>query len=248
MQELCRKTEYRCAFLDSLRGLTVISMVLYHAMWDLTWFWDMDMLWFKGTGGYLWQQITCCTFFLLSGFCSAMGRKTIKRGVFLLFLGTAISLVTMIVMPEQKILFGVLTLLGSCMILVGLMKPFLLKWSAGAGMVIAFLLFAITKPINQGALGLFSKELFVLPEGLYRNYFTAYLGFPHEGFFSTDYFSLMPWGFLFFAGFFLYKICGKRVMETKWKGIALLNMTGRHALLIYVVHQPFIYMIVSLFR
>ena len=87
MQEQCQKTEYRCAFLDSLRGLTVISMVLYHAMWDLVWFLDMDMRWFEGNGGYIWQQITCCTFFVLSGFCSAMGRQTIKRGGFLLFLG-----------------------------------------------------------------------------------------------------------------------------------------------------------------
>ncbi len=251
MQVLIQKTEKkeRCALLDTLRGLTVISMVLYHAMWDLCYLFDLQAPWFKGTSGYLWQQITCCMFVLLAGFCAAMGRHTVRRGAFLLLLGAGITLVTLIFMPEEKILFGVLTLLGSCMFLTGIGKSFLLKIPAGTGLIASSILFAVTKPINQGSLGVFSKEVLELPEWLYRNYFTAYLGFPQEGFFSTDYFSLMPWAFLFFAGFFLYRICGKQIVSVKWKGLSVLNFIGRHSLAIYVVHQPLIYMLLQrLFR
>ena len=34
---------------------------------------------------------------------------------------------------------------------------------------------------------------------------------------------------------------GKYLPKATWKGIPLLNFIGRHALEIYVVHQPLIY-------
>ena len=36
-----------------------------------------------------------------------------------------------------------------------------------------------------------------LPQALYASYTTAYLGFMPKSFFSTDYFPLLPWLFLF---------------------------------------------------
>ena len=43
---LLQKTEKieRCALLDTLRGLTVISMVLYHTMWDLCYLFGWKVL------------------------------------------------------------------------------------------------------------------------------------------------------------------------------------------------------------
>ena len=41
-----------------------------------------------------------------------------------------------------------------------------------------------------------------IPREFYRNYLTAYLGFPQPGFFSTDYFPILPWFFLFLCGLF----------------------------------------------
>ena len=247
---LLQKTEKieRCALLDTLRGLTVISMVLYHAMWDLCYLFGWKVLWFKEIGGYLWQQATCCAFILLAGFCAAMGRHTVRRGIYVLLLGTGITLVTMVFMPKERILFGVLTLLGSCMFLTGLLKPYLLKIPSWSGLLLSGALFMVTRPINQGGLGVFSKVLAALPEGLYRNHFTAYLGFPHEAFFSTDYFSLMPWIFLFFVGFFLYQVCGKNILAIHWRGIGWVNVIGCHSLLIYVVHQPLLYALLNVWN
>ncbi|MBQ7084474.1 MAG: DUF1624 domain-containing protein, partial [Anaerotignum sp.] len=48
MQAIIRKKDIsgRTALLDCLRGFTVISMVLYHAMWDMVNLFDFQVPWF----------------------------------------------------------------------------------------------------------------------------------------------------------------------------------------------------------
>lgn len=243
MQRIIGKKELsdRCALLDCFRGFTVISMVLYHAMWDLVNVFDFHAPWFHGAWGFVWQQVTCCSFILLSGFCSAFGKHTLKRGGMVFALGAAVSFITLIFMPKERIVFGVLTLIGSCMMLVGVSKDFLMKIPAVLGLFACLFLFIFTRGVNGGTIGFFSHEVMELPRWLYQNYFTAYLGFPHEAFWSTDYFSIVPWLFLFLSGFFLFRIWGGKILSNRWKGIPSVNLIGRRALLIYVLHQPIIY-------
>lgn len=231
----------RCALLDTLRGFTVINMVLFHAAWDLVYMFGVNWQWYHGTGAYIWQQCICWTFIFLSGFCAGLGKHTIRRGAIVFGLGAAITLITALFMPEELILFGVLTLIGSAMLLTGACKPALQKIPAPLGLALSAGLFVLTRPVNRGALGLLDHPLLSLPDGLYRNVVTAYFGFPQPGFFSTDYFSLIPWLFLFLSGYYLYQLAGQRILGIRWQGIRPLNWIGRHALEIYAVHQPVIY-------
>lgn len=231
----------RCALLDTLRGLTVISMVVFHAVWDLVFLFGMDWEWYFGQGAYIWQQSICCTFIALSGFCSGMGEHTLRRGAVVFAMGAAVTLVTLLFMPEELIVFGVLTLIGSCMMLVGVLKKFLRKLPAVPALTAAVLLFGFTRHVDDGYVGLWTLQAAKLPEWLYQNYLTAYFGFPQRGFHSEDYFSLLPWVFLFLAGFFVYQLWGEKILQVRWKGIPGLNFIGRHALEIYMVHQPAVY-------
>ena len=231
----------RCALLDVLRGVTVLNMVFFHAMYDYVYVFGNPAAWFTGRGAFIWQQAICCTFITLSGFCAAMGKHTVRRGAIVFALGAAVTLVTLLFMPEELIVFGVLTLIGSCMLLVGAAKPFLQKVPAAAGLPLSFALFAFTRLVNGGALGIFFHPLVKLPAGLYRDYITAYFGFPFPEFVSSDYFSLIPWLFLFLTGFYLHGLCGKQILAVRWQGIPVLNFIGRHALEIYVIHQPVVY-------
>jgi uncharacterized membrane protein len=73
--------------------------------------------------------------------------------------------------------------------------------------------------------------------------FSTYLGFPEKGFWSTDYFSIFPWIFLYIIGYFGYSIL-KRKEWLGWarKGIyPPLGFIGRHSLFFYMIHQPVIY-------
>ena len=58
----------RLALLDSLRGLTLISMILYHACWDAVYLLGANWPWYGSRAAYIWQQSICWTFIMLSGF------------------------------------------------------------------------------------------------------------------------------------------------------------------------------------
>ena len=240
-EEMQKPVRSRSGLLDSLRGLTVINMVLFHAMYDLVFIFGIQAGWFHGIGARIWQQAICCTFITLSGFCAALGKHTVRRGLIVFGIGAAVTLVTLLFMPEELIVFGVLTLIGSCMLLTGALKSALLKIPPAVGLAVSFALFGFTRSAGNGGLGIFFHKLITLPEWLYHDYLTAYFGFPQPGFRSSDYFPLIPWLFLFLSGFFLYGLCGKKLLSLPWKGIGGLNFIGRHALEIYVVHQPVIY-------
>ena len=238
---VCRSR--RIAALDTLRGLTLVSMIAYHACWDLVYLFRMDWDWYRGTGAYIWQQSICWTFILLSGFCWALGRHPLRRGLTVFACGAAVTAVTMLFMPEEQILFGVLTLIGSSMLLMIPAERAVRRIPAGAGLAGSLVLFALLRNVNRGTLGFEGLILAELPAGLYRDQLTAYLGFPGPGFFSTDYFSLLPWFFLFLAGYFLRRLLERPMAE--WDPDTLrcppLAALGRRSLAVYMVHQPVVY-------
>lgn len=80
-----------------------------------------------------------------------------------------------------------------------------------------------------------------LPQALYASYTTAYLGFMPKSFFSTDYFPLLPWLFLFWAGYFLHHLVGRERLAPLRKSVCPpLGWMGRHSLVLYLLHQPVI--------
>ncbi len=101
----------RYQVLDTIRGCALVSMILYHACWDLVYLFGMDWPWYHGFAAYVWQQSICWTFILLSGYCFALGRHQFRRGLTVFFCGALITAVTWTLMPENLVLFGVLTLL-----------------------------------------------------------------------------------------------------------------------------------------
>lgn len=107
----------RSGTLDTLRGLTLLSMMAYHGCWDLVYLRGLPWSWYHGFWAYVWQQSICCTFILLSGYCWQMGRHPLRRGLMSFGGGLAVSLVTALAMPEDPVRFGVLTFLGTAMLL-----------------------------------------------------------------------------------------------------------------------------------
>ena len=226
--------------LDTVRGVCILSMVAYHGMYDLVDIFGLPSAWYTGLPGYIWQQSICWTFILLSGMCWQLSRRHVKRGLLLVGCGAAITLITWLVMPSQRILYGVLNLLGlSALLLIPLDKVFR-KIPAWAGLVGALLLFALTKNVSRGSLGFEGLVLCRPPRWLYATDLLAVVGFPSPSFWSTDYFPLLPWFFLFCAGYFLWSLLDKspRAKELLRPGLRPLSFLGRHSLVIYLIHQP----------
>ena len=93
----------RIASLDALRGLTLVSMIAYHACWDLVYLFHADWDWYRGTGAYIWQQSICWTFILLSGFCFSLGRRPLRRGLTVFGCGWVVTLVTVLLRHEEHL-------------------------------------------------------------------------------------------------------------------------------------------------
>ncbi|MBQ8816568.1 MAG: DUF1624 domain-containing protein [Lachnospiraceae bacterium] len=233
----------RYHLLDNLRGVTLVSMMLYHAMWDLVYMFGIEIRWYDSNVGYVWQQSICWTFIMLSGFCWSLGRRKLRRGLEVFGLSVIISLVTIFVMPDNLILFGVLSAIGTAMLVMIPLEKWFCKINPYIGLIFCIALFAITRNVNSGTLGFEGWELCTLPETWYRNLFTAYLGFPPEDFWSCDYFSVFPWIFLYQTGYFLYKIFEKKdlLQYLFGKKLPIVSWLGRNSLIVYALHQPVIY-------
>ena len=239
----------RVYWIDNVRAIAMISMIIYHAVWDLVYLYGMDWSWYRSEAAFFWQQSICWTFILLSGFCWSFSKNPSKQGLIVSGAGMIVSAVTLVFSYESRILFGVLTLIGAAALCLIPLKRVFDRIPAAIGALVMFLLFAVTYHINDGTLGFFRVEMIELPEVLYGNLFATFLGFTEKYFFSADYFSVFPWVFLYFTGYFLYKLWSmKKLPDAKCldKNIPFLTKIGKKSLIVYMLHQPIIYILLEL--
>ena len=244
-------TEKRLHLLDGIRGIVLISMIAYHFSWNMVYLYGARWTWYRSNAAYVWQQSICWTFIVLSGFCWSMSRNHVKRGLMVFGGGAVVTAVTLLFMPENRVVFGVLTLIGSSMLLMIPLEKLRKHLLPEIGLAISFVLFLLFRNINQGYLGFEDLKIVALPEDWYCNLVTTYAGMPAPGFYSTDYFSLLPWFFLFVTGYFLYGIFQKyQLLKCKIlkKKIPFADFLGKHSLLVYLLHQPVLYGTLEILR
>lgn len=238
-----RVTGTRYRLLDVVRGVTLLNMMAYHLLYDLVYIFGVAMPWYISTTGYVWQQAICWTFIFLSGISCNFSHGNAARGARLLLFGAAMTLVTWLAMPEQLVVFGVLSLLGCSGIIYALLEKSLKKISAKLGLTVSMAAFLFTKGVPSGFVGVGDIPLIRLPNGWYSVYAMFPVGFPTADFYSSDYFSIVPWIFLYFAGFFFWRALRNRSpFELRRAGkLPVLELIGRNTLPIYLAHQPLIY-------
>lgn len=260
----------RLHLVDEYRGFWIVNMIVYHGIWDLVYIFGCNWQWFRSDVAFIWQQWGCWSFIFISGFCWQMSRHHIKRGLQVFLAGLVITVVTLVFMPSSRVIFGVLTLLGSSMLL---MVPFdklykicerRVSGFSLMGAIASFVIFLFVYPVNDGYFGVAGIKMIELPSGLYSNLLGSYLGFTEPGFWSTDYFSILPWFFMYLVGYFTYSFCMKPRCQTSDASLALetqtavgilsksicppLGWVGRNSLIIYMLHQPVIYSILTLWN
>lgn len=230
----------RIHLMDEIRGFAVLCMIFYHGFYTLAYLygigWGLVLLRFFLPA----EPFFAGAFIFISGISSNLSRSNVKRGAKLCLVALAVSGVTAIVVPDELIVFGILHFLSLCMILYGLCKPWIdrLPFSWWEIAVCVFL-YLCTMDISRGVV------FFVLhlPAALYQTDFLFPLGIPGPGFRSSDYFPLLPWIFVFFAGGFFGKLAaaGRFPAFALKSRVPFLSWMGRHALILYIVHQPVIY-------
>lgn len=214
----------RAKLLDTLRGFSIILVIIHHALYDFIVFLDAPQ-WLESIrtaiffGAYI--------FILLCGICCNYSRSNLKRGVKTLALAMIITLVTGVM--NMVIRFGILHFLAFCMIFYAFTEKMWKNAPRLPTMATALLLFLLTYKLQFG----------VVTE--YRHLWM--FGLTYRGFYSSDYFPILPWVFIFVIGVIL----GQYIKEDRAPDavydfeIKPLSFIGRHSLVIYIVHQPILY-------
>lgn len=248
--EVKSKEKTRIILLDEVRGFAVICMVIYHALYTLGYV-------FEYTGAVTLleffmplEPIFAAAFIYISGICTKLSRSNLRRGAILLVIALGVNLFTAVFIPSFVIAFGVLNLLSVCMIFYGLFGKALKKLNPILGFGISLAIFSLTWGITDGFVGFFSVPLIRLPKSIYSAGVLFPFGFKYPGFYSSDYFPIFPWFFAFTAGAFSAEYFSKFAMP---KGLCKSRVpffasAGRHALIIYIAHQPIIFILAYIIK
>lgn len=228
---------------DVVRTLAIVMMATYHVGWDLDYLVPgipIDPF----SGGWRALQVATGSLFLFvvgvslaisEGRSRARGvgaraayLRHVRRAVEVLAAGLLVTVVTLVALgPEDAVRFGILQCIGVSMLIVPLARP--LGPAAallGVGAIVAGL--AID--------GLDGPTAWLMPIGLV----------PQSAELGVDYYPLLPWiGPVLIglsAGLALYP-AGRRGRLTAWlsvepRGARAAGALGRHALPVYLVHQP----------
>lgn len=234
--------ENRFLEIDAVRGIAIVMMVIFHTAFDLAYFGVAPLN--VTTGGWkILAVATASLFLLVSGLSTNLSlnrrsqstgqmgntKKTVIHGGKILIYGLCITLATSFYPGDGYIVFGILHLIGCCIIV----SPLLIRAGKSAITAGVFIIF----------LGLITAKLTGHP-------WLIPLGIPPAAFWSLDYTPFVPWAGVFLIGlgiaFFLYPAGERRFSISDTKVVKILAVPGRFSLPIYLFHQPVIITIIWL--
>ena len=235
---------------DSLRGLAIVMMVVFHFIFDLNYF---EIYSFNVYSGFLWwfARVTASIFIFVVGISLSLSYsrttlsnnpptekelflKYLKRGLKIFSYGLLITAATYIFIGDGFIVFGILHFIGLAIILE--------------------YIFIKRKYIN-----LFLGIAFIAAGILLMNfrfdfYGLLWLGFIPNNFYTVDYFPLLPWlGIVSFGIFLGNTLYENYVRQFKLPDLSnnlivkVSSFLGKHSLLIYLIHQPVIVIMLYIF-
>lgn len=247
-----RPRHRRIVVLDELRGLCVFLMVIYHMLYTAGEFFDFPTFstLLKLTAPL--EPIFAGMFIVICGISCRLSHSNVLRGIKLAGVALLVSVVTIWIVPllgftGTEIRFGILHMLACCILFYAACAKVIDKVPAQAGILICLILYVFTRFIDDGIFGIpYVDAMNVhLPDALYDCGWLFPLGFHDASFYSADYFPLLPWIFVFLTG-----ACGggwlvqAKLPESVYRmHIRPLAFLGRHALIVYIIHQPIIFAI-----
>ena len=218
--------------LDALRGVCILCVIVVHFLFDLSFFGGLDLTlpaWYVFI-----QEYGGAIFVVLSGVCVTLGSKSVRRGLIVFACGMLITAVTYGMYrlgmsgADVVVKFGVLHLLGVCMLVYPAFKKLPPAMLTVLGLVIAITGYAIR--------GIIVPQHWLFP-----------LGLTYEGFTSSDYFPLFPQLGYFLIGAAIGKTAyreKKTLLPGSFQKTPVARFfcwCGRQSLFIYLLHQPIVY-------
>lgn len=232
-----KEKKKRIELIDALRGLAVVLMVIHHLLYNLTAFLDAPIWLYTNPVFDILHYIFAGLFIFLSGVSSRFSRGNVERGAIVVTLAVMITYVTY--RMDMPIWFGILHLLGFSMILFGLTQKLWDTIPRKAAPII-FIISIVGSALAK-------TYIPITPDNIWLHDALNVLGWVQPGFISYDYFPLLPWLFVFLLGTWLGIYIRDRKLPDWFYEVKppLFPAIGRKSLLIYILHQPVLYTVVT---
>lgn len=236
----------RLRAVDALRGVTIISMVLFHWCYDLRYLSGFSLSFFQPPLQDVWRATISWTFLFIAGWMCSHSRSSTRRAARYLLVALLIYLSTSLARVDAPIRFGIIFCMGASTLVAGFALRAGLLDGSWWQTVALLVLFVMLLRLPEGTLGVGALAL-RLPRALYDTSYLSWLGFPGPRFVSGDYYPLLPFGLMYLVGANVGVMLARRTLPT-WVfecGLGPLALIGRHPLLIYLLHQPLLLVLAS---
>ena len=238
--ETRRKSGARLPVVDMARGVALVAMFAYHLTWDLAHFGYIDEQAPFSPVMRLASHVIACAFLFLAGVSLVLARREPfgwggywRRIAIIGAAAAAVSAASWLLFPDAIIAFGILHCIGAASLLA---LPFLfLPWPT-----------ALLAAVVAGALP------FLASSAAFDGPWLDWLGLGITLPISNDFRPLLPWSAAVLAGVAAMGFAlprGGTALLAKVSGSGapgrMLAFGGRHSLLIYLVHQPVFFALLS---
>ena len=210
----------RAGYLDALRGMAVIWMVIFHTCYDLHMFGLVDWNFSSGFW-YAFPRLIAFTFLFCVGIAlnfthrPSINFTELKKRIFKLGAAAmAISLGTYFMFPKAWIYFGTL----HCILAGSVLGALVVNHRKIAGLLLITILvlqYGLDYDINWVS-GIIQKN-------------------------SLDFIPIYPWFWAILAGILIQPYLSKTKTLANLKSPFVLTLLGKHSLKIYLIHQPVLY-------
>ena len=230
-----KRTYHRFWEIDVLRTIAIVMMITFHSLYLLNYFGIQN----TGVPGmrydFWWwfPKLTGGTFIFVAGLSLTItfsrGKRMsgfMLRGLKIFGWGLAITLITWLISRTGYVRFGILHFFGIAFILA----PF-------------FVRFRFTNLIL--GIALMAAGIYMLEQRIFVDFpWLLWIGLIPRGFWTMDYWPLLPWFGLFLVGMFCGEVLypqGRRrlnIHEFNDPVISTITFPGRHPLIVYLAQWP----------
>lgn len=214
-------------------------MVGFHYCYDLTELVGIDLSWFRPPFEDMWRASISWSFLFIAGVMCSFSGSNARRGGKYSVVALAVWAITSLAGVDIPISFGIIYCMAASTLLYAALQKIKAQPRGIAAALILAAAFLLLLSVPNGYIGSGALAI-ALPREPYSTEWFSWLGFPGPDFSSGDYYPLLPYCLMYLAGASL----GPRVSQTAKRsafGIIRcppLEFIGRHALAIYLVHQP----------
>ncbi|KUO50232.1 MAG: hypothetical protein APF76_11000 [Desulfitibacter sp. BRH_c19] len=206
--------------IDFFRGIALISMIVFHLIWDLNEFYNYPIEYSSGIV-YALGKFSAYLFIIITGISCTFSRGNMRRGLKLIAVALVITIATYLYDPRAFIAFGILHFLG-----------------------VSVLLYPIYNKLNKSLLLLTGTMMILVGQAILTipmsHDYLIFLGLTSPTYYALDYYPLLP-----YSGIFLYGIFFARILYPTKQTLFKVNLDnnpisfiGKKTLIVYLLHQP----------